>query len=307
MNFLATNNELLLVHKDMPYISSAKQYDLMLTPQFYTFKKEPLPVKYQYQAIKLAPSILEELTGEGEYSYAAIRENDEWVLVAYDIEKIESFLEEKGLGKSLIGQIYFVQQSREYFKHPVAVDDKGALITVEGTVVMLPRSIIETENLGKFADSYRPDKGFTSSRGRDSFVTQKQAIAASVLMFLMAGGYIAEGLRYKKAITAVNEKVELTKSKYPKLQDKSSMVLNSIYESDYAVDSIQRKLRDRLKEISKLTSKDSKIDNLKITTKTYEAVIAVKKKDISKLKKYAKSKNLITQETKGGLKLKGAL
>ena len=69
----------------------------MLTPQFYIFKKESLPVRYHYQALKLAPSILDELTGVGEYSYAAIQEEDGWALIAYDMAKIEAFLELSGV------------------------------------------------------------------------------------------------------------------------------------------------------------------------------------------------------------------
>jgi hypothetical protein len=291
----------------MAPIAREKRYDLMLTPQFYIFKKESLPVNYQYQAAKLAPSILDELTGSGEYGYAAIKEDDGWALIAYDMAKIESFLEEKGLSKNLINKIYFAQQSKEHFKHPVSVDDKNALVTVDDTVVMLPKSIVGLEECGILTSEFRPDKGVSPSQSRSALVTQKQAIIVSVLLVLFAIGYLVEGIRYQQAIASVEEKVEAAKSKYPQLQGKSGMVLRSLYTSNHEIDSLQRKIRDHLKSISKLTSKESKIDRLKIDTKGYEVTIATEKKNIEELKKYARSKKLIVLDSNTSFKLKGAL
>lgn len=307
LSFLGTNEELLLVHEDMPYISRAKRYDLMLTPQFYIFKKEPLPVSYQYQAARLAPAILDELTGGGNYSYAAIKEDEGWILIAYDMLKIESFLEEKGLSKNLINKIYFVQQAKEYFTNPVSVNEKNALVTIDDTVVVLPKSIVDAEKYGTYADVTRPERGLTPSRSQNSWVSQKQAIIVSVLLFLLATGYTAEALRYQNAIASMEKKIETVKQRYPELKNKSTIVLSNLYESAYAVDSLQRRIRDRLKEISGLTSKVSKIDMLKIDTKQYEVTISTAKQHITELKEYARSQNLKVRDTNSSLKLKGAL
>jgi len=291
----------------MPRISRVKRYDLMLTPQFYIFKKESLPVRYQYQALKLAPSILDELTGAGNYSYAAIREGDSWALIAYDMAKIEAFLEGRGLPKNLINKIYFAQQSKEHFKHPVSVDERDAIVTVDDTVVMLPKSIVDVEECGILTNAFRPEKGITPSQSRHSWVTQKQAMIISTLLLVLAAVYFTEGVRYQKAIASAEEKIEHTKQRYPQLKDKSTMVLNNIYKTNYAIDRLQRKIRDRLKAISRLTSKASKIDSLKIDTKGYEVFIATDPKHILELKKYAKSQHLAVQDNNQSLQLKGAL
>jgi len=304
---LGADEALLLVHKDMPKLSRARRYDLMLTPQFYIFKKESLPVSYQYQALKLAPSILEELTGAGDYSYAAIKEDDGWALIAYDMAKIEAFLEERGLPKNFINKIYFAQQAKEYCKHPVSVDEKNAIVAVDDTVVMLPKSIIGTEECSILTNAFRPEKGIRPSQSRHSWVTQKQAMIVAALLLILAMGYVAEGLRYQKAMVSVEEKIDSIKQRYPELQDKSTMVLNSLYESNHAIDSLQRNIRGRLKAISKLTSKVSKIDTLTINTKQYEVTIAADKEHIKELKKYARSQKLRVVDNNSSLQLKGAL
>ncbi len=297
----------MLVHWDMPYISKAKRYDLMLTPQFYILKKEPLPVKYLYQAIKLAPAILDELTGEGDYSYTAIKEDDSWILIAYDIVKIESFLKDKGLAANQINQIYFSQQAKDHFKSPVELDEKSAIVTVDDTVVMLPKSIMDTEEFTTLTNQFRPDRGVSPAHSRSSFMGTKQAIAISTLLALLSTGYIAEGLRYQSALSSLEDKVNKAKNKYPSLKNKSSMVLNNLYQSNHEIDSLQRKIRDRLKDISRLTSKNSKIDILKIDTKGYQATITADNKSIKELQKHAKAKKLIIASAKDKLKLKGAL
>lgn len=291
----------------MPDISRVKRYDLLLTPQFYIFKKESLPVSYQYQALKLAPSILDELTGTGTYSYAAIKEDNDWALIAYDMGKIESFLEEKGLPRDAINKVYFAQQSRAHFVQPISVDAKNALVTVDDTVVMLPKSIVGDEECGILTNALRPEKGIAVSQSRHSWVSQKQAIFVSVLLCGLAVLYFFEAYRYQRATTAVAQKVEDVKQRYPQLQSKSTMVLNSIYESNHAIDSIQRKIRGRLKDISRLTSKASKIQTLKIDTKSYAASIDADAKHIKELKAYAESKKLTVLKENNSLKLKGAL
>jgi len=290
----------------MPSVSRQRRYDLMLTPQFYIFKKEPLPVKYTYQAVKLAPSILDELTGDGEYSYAAIKEEDGWALIAYDMAKIEAFLEGRGVAKQQINKIYFAQQSKEHFKYPVSVDEKNALVTVDDTVVMLPKSIVGEEECGILTNAFRPDKGITPSQSRSSFITQKHALLIALFLLLLAAAFLAEGIRYQRAIASVEQQLEEAKSRFPQLQNKSSMVLRSLYASNHTVDTEQRRIRDTLKSISRLTSKASKIDKLKVDTQGYEVTIATDKEHLAELKKYARSKKLLVGESNSSLLLKGS-
>ena len=309
MSFLATNAVILLVHRDMPQVSEAKVYDLMLTPQFYISKREALPVKYLFQAIKLAPSILDDLTtSSNEYSYTAIKDGDEWVLIAYDVDEIVSFVEGRGIPKSSIGKIYFAQQAKEYFQTAVEVDQKSAIVTIDDAVVMLPKEFIKAQSFARFLQDARPAKGITlRSSSSSNVVGQMQAIVISLLLLILSAEYIAEALRYGQSLSLLEEKMQSIKGRYPTLENKSSLVLNSLYKSSHAIDQKQRKIRDRLKDISSLTSKDSKLDSIKIDQKSYEAVISTDKKTIKRLLKYAKSKNLTVKSAKSTFVLKGAL
>ena len=298
---------MLMVYLDMPYITEAKRYDLMLTPQFYIYTKEPLPVRYTHQATNLAPAILDDLTEDRVYNYAAIKSGDEWMLFAYDIEKIANFLESKGLSSSHINKIYFTQQLDEKLSNPISLNEKMALADANSTVVMLPKMIMEDAVFSTFDNSMRPKVGFGFDHGYDSYISQKQAIILSVLLAIFAIGYIIEGMGYQDSIAKLGTSVESAKEKYPSLKNKSNLVLRSLYKTGYKVDSKQRKIRDRLKDISQLTSKDSKINRLTIDEKSYQVEISAGKKSMKKLKEYAKSKSLAIKSSKDTLKLKGAL
>ncbi|MDQ7086270.1 MAG: hypothetical protein Q9M36_15810 [Sulfurovum sp.] len=56
MNFMGNTKELLLIHQEMRSIRvlPSKGVNIMLTPQFYTLIREDLPVKYAYQAKRIA-------------------------------------------------------------------------------------------------------------------------------------------------------------------------------------------------------------------------------------------------------------
>jgi len=82
----------------MPDVTLRETVNVMVTPQFYTLKKEALPVKYAYQAKKIAPSLFDGLLEEdGNYEYMVSKEEEDWVFIAYDIKKITDFLALKGI------------------------------------------------------------------------------------------------------------------------------------------------------------------------------------------------------------------
>mgnify|MGYP001829238495 CR=1 FL=1 len=77
MNFMRNNKELLLVHPSMKPVSLTEAVNVMLPPQFYTLKKEALPLRYAYQAKKIAPSLFDGLLeAGGHYEYMVWKEDE---------------------------------------------------------------------------------------------------------------------------------------------------------------------------------------------------------------------------------------
>ncbi|NOR55751.1 MAG: hypothetical protein GQ531_06035, partial [Sulfurovum sp.] len=108
MNFTGTTKALLLVYKDMPEQTLDESVNIVLTPQFYTLKREVLPLQYAYQAKRIAPSLFEGLLEDASnYAYFVQKEKDAWLFIAYDLEKIQDFLVEKGFDLTLVSKMFF--------------------------------------------------------------------------------------------------------------------------------------------------------------------------------------------------------
>jgi hypothetical protein len=158
--------------------SLSHSVNIMLTPQFYTLKKEKLPLKYLYQAKKIAPSLFDGFLEDAyKYDYLVYKEEDEWIFIAYDPKAISDFLVSKGIMPEQIGKIFFAQQVSDFFTAPVLLGEKEALVSLDNTVVVIPQIAMQ-ENGGTltFDDSFTPKTGVTLEGVHESVISKKQTI-----------------------------------------------------------------------------------------------------------------------------------
>jgi len=293
LTLLDTKAPLLLLYRDLEALPDLPRYDLMLTPQFYVMKRETLPVKYAFQAKKLAPSILDELTGEGIFSYEVFPEEDGWAFVAYDLQTLSDFLYIKGGSIDRVGHIYFAEQIREHLTSPLSLNDREALALVNDTATVVPKRLLgDTETLGIFDEAFRPEKAFALKRNHGSYLGTRQTILLAVLLGILGVGYFAEGYRYRRAISAEEAKLDTLLAANPSLS--SSYTRESTYKKYSTTNTQQRRIRDRIKAVSRLTSKESKLDSLTVDAKGYQAALTVpnKPKTLQSLKAILRSNHL---------------
>ncbi len=276
MNFLDTKAKipLILLYRGITRLPDSARYDMMLSPQFYVSQREALPVKYAFQAKKLAPSILDDLTGEGTFTYEAFRDQDAWVFVAYDLVRLAEFLENQGSSLDRVRHIYFAEQAKERFGSPVALNDREALALVNDTVTVVPKSLMSrTEHFATFDDGFRPEKHFDFPRAHNSFFDTRLAVAMASMFVLLGMTYIAEGYRYQKALSDANAKLEKLLDAHPTLR--GAYARASIHKKYMAINAQQRAMRDRIRDISHLTGKAVRIDALSVDAKGYRMTLSV--------------------------------
>ncbi len=268
MSFLDTKAPLILLYRDIPSLPDAPRYDLMLSPQFYVMKREALPVKYPFQAKKLAPSILDDLTGEGTFTYEAFPEGDTWVFLAYDLPRLADFLERRGGSIDRVRRIYFAEQAKEKFLPPVELNEREVLALVNDTVTVVPRQLIsETDGFSVFDETFRPEKHFSFKRSYNSVLDTRMTVVLAVLLGLLGVAYVAEGYRYQKALADADARLETLLEANPSLR--GAYAREAIHKKYRAINAQQRAIRDRLKDISHLTGKEVQIDALAVDTKGY--------------------------------------
>ena len=308
---MGKNKALILVHTSMEEVTLSQDVNVMLTPQFYTLKKETLPVQYAYQAKRIAPSLFEGLLEEGKaYEYMVWKEEEEWVFLAYDLEMITAFLERKGFALEHVSKLFFAQQSADLFVSPLLLNGQEVLVSLDNVIVVVPKVALGDNDDASlvFDDSFTPKKGIMLQSAYGSILTLKQtAVLASVFVF-MAFIFFAEGLRYSGNSKIIQTQMEELLEAYPSLSSKYTR--DSIVSKYKTLDSIERKKRDTIKTLAGMIFKGVTLNSFEMDDKKFSVHFSCKDAQVFKrVKALAKKNNFNTVNVSRGheLKIEGSL
>lgn len=278
--------------------------DIILTPQFYTFLREDLDLKFSYQAKQIAPSIFDDyIRSSIEYQYYVYKCDDQWCFFAYNIDEIDQFLESVGIEKHRVSKIYFAQQISDELEEPVLLSEKSVLKNIDNVVTVIPKRIMgrESEYKTLALDELKIKGGISMGASLNSFVSLKETIILSSLLFILGLVFIVEGNRIKSSIATEDAQLTALLDENPKYA--SSMLRNSILEKYQPIDTNERLKRETMKEISKLLSAKSQLKSLSVNEKSITANITTADNTINKqVKEHAAAKKFKTSGT--GLDLK---
>ena len=296
---MANSKTLLLVYRNMPRQDLSEVVNIMLPPQFYTLKKEALPLKYAYQAKKIAPSLFDGLLEHtSQYDYMVYKEEDQWVFIAYDINEIAAFLQSKGIEVEQVGKVFFAQQALSSFETPVLLGEKDALISIDDVVVNLPKTVLnESLKVHTVDESFTPKTGLTLNTSFHSYLSQKQAIALATLLTIFALVFFVEGWRYSNNSVEIKAEIDALLEEYPALQ--SQYTRKSIAEKYKSIDSVERRKRDVIKTLAGMIFKGVKVETFKMDEKNFmirylctDAKVAKRLREISKKLGFSSVKTL---------------
>ncbi len=308
---MGNNKELLLAHASMKPVTLQQSVNVMLTPQFYTLKKEALPVRWAYQAKRIAPSLFEGLLEAGKhYEYMVWKEDENWVFLAYDLEKITAFLESKGFTLENVSKLFFVQQSIDLFDKPLLLEENEALVSWEHTAVMIPRAALaeDEEPLLVFNNSFTPKSGVALHGSYGSLLNLKQASTLAVIFSLFAMMFFIEGWRYSHNAKAGEAEMQQLLEAYPSLQSKYTR--DSITAKYKTLDTIERKKRDVIKTLSKMIFKGVTLTSFELNEKSFKVDFSCTDAKVAKrLNSLAKKEKFSISKVAGSnnLKIEGAL
>ena len=296
---MGNSKRLLLVYRNMPQQDLNETINIMLTPQFYTLKKEPLPIKYAFQAKNIAPSLFDGLLENTEnYDYMVYKEGDSWVFIAYDLRAITIFLESKNIRVEKVGKIFFAQQALESFDAPVLLGAKDALVAIDNTVVLVPKSAVKEEHKAKvFNDTFTPSSGISLQQSFHSYLSQKQAIGLATLFTLFALSFMVEGWRYSASEEEIKAEISTLLEAYPALQ--SQYTRKNVAEKYKRIDLLERRKRDMIKSLAGMIFKGVKVESFKMDDKGFvirfvcsDAKVVKKLRELSKKIGFKSAKSL---------------
>jgi len=297
----------LLIHDAMQPVNSSEAFDIMISPQFYTLKREDLPVRFHFQAKKLASSVLENLLPEeGNYEHYVFKEEDLWAFVAYDPEEIGRFLQSRGISAEQVSKLYFAQQVSEKFNTPVLLDENTVLSNVQHTATVVPRILLPEETrYQNFDTTFKPKAGASFGVGMHSIIGKKEAWIIGAIFLIFALMFAVEGKRYRQVVSTLQEKVVLLLKDYPALQ--SQYARENIAKKYQTIDREERHKREVLKDLSRLVLPGVEVESLlmgrksfSITLKCPDEKLVVRVQALAKEKQYkasrAGSENLVKIE-----------
>ena len=278
---MGSSKRLVLVHREMSPLNLDERVNIVLTPQYYTVKKEALPVKYLHQAKRIAPSLFDGfLEVDKVFDYLVYQEGERWVFIAYCLADIQVFLAEKGL-LAWTGKIFFAEQFVNCLKEPILLGEKEALSVVEGEVVVVPKHFLSTEcSLSTFPSCSIPKSGVKLGSTSNDSLSLKQTLFFSTLFFLFALLFGMEALRYKQGGTQERERLAELSTEYPRLQ--SAIQRESIAQKYQTIDKQERLKRDAIKHLSELIFKGVDVTFLRCTTQSIEAQCECKSTKVAK-------------------------
>jgi len=258
----------------MESITTIDSVDIILTPQFYTFLREELGVRFSYQAKQIAPSLFDDyLDNSKEYQFHVYKCEDYWCFFAYCVDEITTFLESRGVKIHQISKIFFAQELSAYMSDAIDLGSTSAMQSIDGIVTILPKRLINLDYKYAHLDlKNAPLKnGIALSSSYGSFISLKETIIITSLLLILGVISIVEGSRIKSSIRDSLEKEEMLLDKNPRLS--SSLVRKSILGEYEPIDRVERVKRDSVEQISKLLSAKSRLKELVVDDKKVSAII----------------------------------
>ena len=298
------NNNRLFIHRDMKPVTLLNSVEIILTPQFYTFIRENLDIRFAYQAKQIAQSLFDDyLDNSEEYQYHVYKCQNDWCFFAYNIKEIEEFLKSVGIEKHRVSKIYFAQQLSEELKKPIKISEKNALLNIDDTVTLIPTKLIKEDTEYNSLDLKEQKLSSSVSMGAslDSFISLKETIILGSIFCILGGIFLVEGNRIKSSVANNEEILNKLLSQYPKYS--STMLRQSVLDKYQPIDKKEKKKRDSLKELSRFFSAKSKLEELVIDKNQIKTTIKTANTNTAnQVERNAKAKNF--KSSKNGLSVK---
>jgi len=305
LNFKQTVETIFLDAKRDITVDLEKKYHIILSPSLYWVKREKLPLKYVHEVKKIVATLFEEILPKGEYSYFVDKDEEAFLLFAYDDKAILKLLESKGIRLSNVSGISFAQHSFADEQKPIQINKDEVIVSKDGIVVVLPSEWFKEKKVLEESKLY-PSKQTIHLEKFSHIIDRKTLYTVGMLVLLFMSVLLGEYIYYslelekirqqkEKVFTGSNLKPTLMQNrailqKYQKLikrQEKLRTVLAMILQANFKkaqrVDAIVydgKKLQIVLEGVTQA-------DLPKIFSKLYKAKINMQAKE--------KAKNLVLE------------
>jgi len=273
-----------LLDKNTQNLSIDSKAILILSPSLYWFHKEKLDIPLS-QAKKIAPSLFEGMLPQGEYSYHVQKVGDEYWFFAYNDAEIIQKLSSLGIKPNQISKVYPAQIALQNIDKPVEIEDK-ALINQEGTVIALPKSLVqEPTQAPQDLRLSLPKQALPLKTYSTSMISEDLIYAFSIVVFLFILAYAVQIFLEKRDLAKLSQKERFIIKKYN--LPPTSIQIKNIISSLKKIQKEQLALRDKLEAILRLPLQGGEyLQKIDFGKKISFEVVLLDPKRAEKIKEY---------------------
>jgi len=266
-------------------------YSLILSPQFYWVKRVKLPVKSEYRAKKLAPSVFEGSLPEGEqyfYDVKYEKDKDSFIVIAYSKEYIYKFIREKMSPKTKIRGIYFAQYELKDLKTCIAIDEDISLGNVDGLLIQVPSACVHSDdNVRK----YLPKVKLSSKRIKIENLEDSGDIGSYIYYFVFLALILVSQLFVYFAYSHDLSKYDILKQ--------SLLVKYNLPKTSFQLNSIKKSLQKEFDEQKTIKNALLKLDKIRLLKdEKYIDIEVQKTSTVVHIKTKQNRENFLTKEFK---------
>lgn len=243
------------------YLESSRGFpiNLILSPAFYYYFKEPMPVTSASKAKKLAPGVLEGRIPEGDYTFYVFPTSEKMVfeIIAFDRGLFESALKDSKIPKDRIKNLSFASlEFKEEFlisyEDRIIGSKEGYFFDIEASLLPLKESGTKSfEELFKNRDrlNFRISYGKRNALERAYEFIESNYLLISASFILLALSFIFLSISTFGAISDIDAKKSELSSSLANMSEVQLKYLKGEYEE---LHKSQKRIRDRFDKILSL-------------------------------------------------------
>jgi hypothetical protein len=235
-------------------IKLSKKSNIILSPEFYWVIRKKLPVKLIWQAKKLCDSIFDGILPQGEYVYKIIKDNDYFLLFAYDIDFILKNLKLNGIDTNMIDDIYLAQN--ELLKDVSYRINEQIVTNIDGIFTMIPAKLYDCETQNIDSISFESLSNVKISISKYDLLIDKKSLNFIIISLMIYISLISiEIFIYKNNLNNMKKRKQHLYEKYN--LPHTSWQLNSIQNKVKKINISEIKFRDKVYKVLSLNLQDN--------------------------------------------------
>lgn len=260
--------------------------DIILSPEFYWVRVFDIPVKNEFQAKQVLPSLFEDIIENSEkYSFKLVKlQDNKYLCFAYIDQVIIEAMKKAGINLSLLNSIYFSQiECKDYPQFTIF--GNSFLYTEDGILVKVPNNLLDNvTDLKENIDKLQLSSNKVDIKLYNNLLTTKQIYSIILASLIIIGINSYKIYDYKKENLKIDDKIKMSKN------------ANKLPNSMLQVDSIISKYKNIYsREVKKREALEYIINNKELKLKTLELKkenlnLSFENLDENKIKSYISKK-----------------